>query len=223
MSGDEARLVEEAERFGAEVTDLLDRTVCRKPPVAVELVANRVVVSAGGKLGIPLTIQGQHRLDLQATYWCTWDYTGEFLAIYESRFAIAVPQLNEPLVRFEYDRRRKYAEAHIQVHGENTVLGAVLGLSKPAKVPRLRGLHLPVGGKRFRPCLEDVIEFAIEEFAVDKRAGWESRIEEGRSRWREIQLAATLRDVVENGAPPGPELRDAVLRAGRFLEGKQEG
>lgn len=217
MSGNEARLVEEAERFGAEVTDLLDRTVCRNPPVTAELAANRVVVSAGGKLGVPLTIQGEHRLDLQATYWCTWDYTGEFLAIHESRFAIAVPQLNEPLVRFEYDRRRKYAAAHVQVHGENTALGAVLGFTNPSKVPRLRSLHMPVGGKRFRPCLEDVIEFTIEEFAVDRQAGWENRVEEGRSSWRQIQLAATLRDVVDNGEPPSPELREAVLRAGRLL------
>ena len=37
--------------------------------------------------------------------------------------------------------------------------------SKPAD------LHLPVGGRRFRPCLEDIIEFCILERVVGPLAG----------------------------------------------------
>lgn len=74
--------------------------------------------------------------------------------------------------------------------------------SKPARKKDLdpsepRGLHMlhfPLGGARFRPCLEDLLEFVIREFGIDTVPGWEDVISVGRISWRHIQLVAAVRD-----------------------------
>ncbi|GAA1239796.1 hypothetical protein [Streptomyces rhizosphaericus] len=56
------------------------------------------------------------------------------------------------------------------------------------------------GGNRFRPCIEDVIEFLITVRLVEAHDGWGQRVEEGRVRYRRGQLKAAMRrhpDVVE--------------------------
>lgn len=55
-------------------------------------------------------------------------------------------------------------------------------------------LNFPLGGARFRPCLEDLLEFVIREFGIDTVPGWEDVISVGRISWRHIQLAAAVRD-----------------------------
>ena len=57
----------------------------------------------------------------------------------------------------------------------------------------LGALHFPVGGKRFRPCLEDVIEFLAVERIVQKKDGYEKLLEAGRERFRRNQLMAAMR------------------------------
>jgi hypothetical protein len=54
-------------------------------------------------------------------------------------------------------------------------------------------LHLPVGGRRFRPTLEDIVEFLVLEGICDERPGWENAVQEHRMRWRENQLKAAVR------------------------------
>lgn len=55
-------------------------------------------------------------------------------------------------------------------------------------------MHLPVGGTRSRPCLEDFLEMVIREFRVDAHPGWEERLREGREQWRTLQTRAVVRD-----------------------------
>lgn len=226
MTAADERLVQKAGEFADEVADLLVRTVCDDPPVTAQVRGNRVVVATldedGDEVAIPLRIAGEHRLDLKVRFRCTWDSTGQFLAISDSEFALALPRLREPLVRFDYQRDRRYAPAHVQVHAENSAVGYLLAWSNPDKPPRVQALHLPVGGKRFRPCLEDVIEFAIEDLRVEAKDGWQSRIAQGRATWKQVQLAATLRDVVDNGEEPSAELRDAVLRAATLIQASSD-
>jgi hypothetical protein len=58
----------------------------------------------------------------------------------------------------------------------------------------MESLHLPVGGDRFRPCLEDVIEFLVVECRFDCQVGWRTVLEAGRERWRRMQTrTAALR------------------------------
>jgi hypothetical protein len=40
-------------------------------------------------------------------------------------------------------------------------------LANNHSVPAMRELHFPVGGPRFRPCLEDVLEMLVVELGVD--------------------------------------------------------
>lgn len=74
--------------------------------------------------------------------------------------------------------------------------------STPARKKRLdpaepRGLHMihfPLGGARFRPCLEDVVELVVNEFGLDTQPDWQERVRDGRVQWRRVQLAAAVRD-----------------------------
>ena len=88
----------------------------------------------------------------------------------------------------------EFPEAHIHIHGKSDVLRRMLhvggrGRDKPAD------LHLPVGGRRFRPCLEDIIEFCILERLATPREGWQSALNGSRDGYHDRQLrAAVLRN-----------------------------
>jgi hypothetical protein len=53
--------------------------------------------------------------------------------------------------------------------------------------------HFPVGGRRFRPTLEDLIEFLVVEGLVDSYANWRTVLLEHRGRWERLQLQAAVR------------------------------
>ncbi len=97
---------------------------------------------------------------------------------------------------FHYDYNRvpvnEYPCAHFQVAGQSSSLATVLADSSVAS-KSLRDLHFPVGGRRFRPTIEDVVEFLIIEELVDARPGWEDAVAERREDWKEIQLKAAVR------------------------------
>jgi hypothetical protein len=58
----------------------------------------------------------------------------------------------------------------------------------------LQRLHLPVGGRRFRPTLEDLIDFLIiEKLVTDCRPDWAEEVAAGRERFRRRQLMAVVR------------------------------
>jgi hypothetical protein len=64
---------------------------------------------------------------------------------------------------------------------------------RPAVATELGQLHFPVGGRRFRPTLEDIVEFLVLEGICDGRPGWENAVQEHRMRWRENQFKAAVR------------------------------
>ena len=109
MTEAEPALIETASEFAAEVSDLLDRTVVDEPPIGAQVADDRVVVGAfdddGNTVDMPLAIQGEHRLDLRASFRCTFDFTGSFLAIEQSEFALIVPTVRHPVVRFDQGLR----------------------------------------------------------------------------------------------------------------------
>lgn len=55
-------------------------------------------------------------------------------------------------------------------------------------------LPFPVGGDRFRPCIEDVLEMLVVEFNITRKQTWKRAINDGRRRWHELQLSAAIRD-----------------------------
>ncbi|MEV6409822.1 hypothetical protein AB0M58_44180 [Streptomyces bobili] len=93
---------------------------------------------------------------------------------------------------YERDKADGYPDAHLQVYGESALFSALNDPKRDAG-RSLAQLHFPVGGKRFRPCLEDVIEFLVVERIVDHKDGYEKVLESGRERFRRNQLMAAMR------------------------------
>jgi hypothetical protein len=50
-----------------------------------------------------------------------------------------------------------------------------------------------VGGRRYRPTLEDVIEFLVIENLADARDGWADVLACHRKAWERLQLSAAIR------------------------------
>ncbi|WP_438295440.1 hypothetical protein [Streptomyces sp. HUAS TT7] len=98
------------------------------------------------------------------------------------------------LFHYDYERDKVdgYPDAHLQIDASSEFFGT---LNDPKRDPgrSLAALHFPVGGKRFRPCLEDVIEFLVVERIVEARDGYEKFLETGRERFRRNQLMAAMR------------------------------
>lgn len=93
---------------------------------------------------------------------------------------------------YERDKADGYPDAHLQVEASSDFFGE-LNDPKCDAGRSLASLHFPVGGKRFRPCLEDVIEFLAVERIVQTKDGYEKVLEAGRERFRRNQLMAAMR------------------------------
>lgn len=123
------------------------------------------------------------------------DRTGEHLAVHVSTFQLRDSRGKKPIIRFEYVRDAQNVPcSHIHVHAESglfTQLLAATGHKSPAAV---QSVHIPTGGDRFRPCVEDFVEFLISECKVAGREGWRDEINLGREQWRRMQTAAAVRD-----------------------------
>jgi hypothetical protein len=74
----------------------------------------------------------------------------------------------------------------------------------------LADLHFPVGGLRYRPSLEDLVEFLIAEGLVgDFHDGWREAFDESREPYERIQLGAAVRH--------DPDAAYEALQASGFL------
>lgn len=135
--------------------------------------------------------------ELEATYKLGLDRTASHLKVQESQFSIkAVRGKKKPaVVRFEYEHDKRSApSAHIHVHSDMAGLGIILHTNgKTTASLSQQDLHYPTGGHRFRVCLEDVIQFVINELGFIPRKGWETVVEEGRESYRKKQAEAVIR------------------------------
>ena len=201
-----------------ELADDLHRTLAGVLPVVPPLVRARAVraggdvglaIEQGPRTGIPLTVDGLTILRLRGLLRCAWDGTGEHLAVRRSSFSVVTESTAEPLFRYDYDAGSdgKVPAAHLNVHGHRDELVFAMmaaghrlrGRARTAavrrgRVPRVSTLHFPLGGHRFRPAFEDVLEMLVREFGLDTRDGWQDAIRAGRERWRGTQLRAAVRD-----------------------------
>ena len=113
----------------------------------------------------------------------------------------------EPLVRWDYIRspRSHIPCAHIQVHAhrDEWTHALLLGghhsrrsrrrIKNEARTPRIADVHFPVGGRRFRPCLEEIILFVIDEFGAQCTPQARAVLQQGMRKWEEIQVRAVVR------------------------------
>jgi hypothetical protein len=79
-------------------------------------------------------------------------------------------------------------------HAERSALTRVLARSNPDHNGEVSKVHLPVGGFRMRPGIEDVLQMLITDFRFDHLPDAQAAIDEGRIRWRRRQIAAMIRD-----------------------------
>lgn len=149
--------------------------------------------------GIPIPISGyEEELWLRAQWRFGPSSSHRYLRTEWSEFALLARTKDKPapFVRLEVEARQDpdaWNVAHLQVHGESQVLGQIWGVTK-ARVPKqLSKLHLPVGGFQYRPCLEDFIEFLIEEKLVRGKDHWRKAIHETRHEYRMRQLSSLIR------------------------------
>lgn len=71
---------------------------------------------------------------------------------------------------------------------------------------------MPVGGQRFRPCLEDFLYFIIRECGFVGLHGWENRLRDFKKLWLDTQLRAAVRDAPEVAAETLEQLGYSITR-----------
>ncbi|MEV0441838.1 hypothetical protein AB0I84_06005 [Streptomyces spectabilis] len=123
------------------------------------------------------------------------DAEREHLMVHKSFFGLfGARDAKHGLFHYDYERDKadNYPDAHLQVCGSSELFAALNDQRTDPDRPMSK-LHFPVGGKRFRPCLEDIIEFLIVERLVDARDGYEKVLESGREGFRRNQLMAAMR------------------------------
>lgn len=195
-------LERQARELAGEISTALNGTVTDGVRLSIFMNASgRAVIgyraNKNSPLGEPIALtisRAPGRLCLEVLHTLGLDESGQFLTTNKSTYTLKEIGSNEPIVTYDYTRDppNEYPEAHFHVHGESDVIRSMLrrcerGSDKPSD------LHFPVGGRRFRPCLEDLIEFCVLGRLVTPREGWQEALEQSRERYRERQLQAAVR------------------------------
>lgn len=230
-----------AAAFARELGAMLAATLPSAPSVDVQAVEHKSTFivqpsrSDGTVERVPLFVNGEKLAELSILLYLDLDWTGKFLKNVRTDCAAYSVLDRQPLFRMDYRADMVSAPvAHWQFHAERGALTHLLTMAqthrpKSVESPHmLSRLHFPVGGERFRPCIEDVIQFVIEELGVDSVTGWKAAVEDGRERWRRIQLRTVVRDLQSEAAdtlkregwtviPPGssataPDAPDSLRR-----------
>lgn len=170
------------------------------PYLIIQAKDNHVVVISQDPKGIQLYVQSQPVYRLRVDYRCTWNSTEQFLAIHKSTYQLAIDDYPEPVLRFDFVKDAQNVPiSHINIHSHHPGLQKAMASAKPNSRANKAGddtskLHIPTGGLRFRPTLEDVLEMLVREFNVDTVATWKRSIKQGRKTFRDAQLAAAVGD-----------------------------
>ena len=198
-------LLDEATKFADRTSSLLAECLPGAPPIEVTYTKNRASLSPIGQTeksgGVPLMARGQRLAWMRLDFLCRLDSSSEFLAIDKSKIWVVAEVDNTPIFRFEYLYDAEWVpHSHIQVHGERGALSHLLSRTKHSKPHSLSSLHLPTGGARFRPGLEDVIQFLVEDCRFDKLPSWKKAVARERTEWRRIQTRTVARAWPEEAA-----------------------
>jgi hypothetical protein len=194
----------QARGLAEKLQRLLNKTVCRTARLGTALLDDpigHVTIGTGVTARRPeptpvgLAIGGsQPRCWLKVEY-IAWLKEG-YLTVRESVFVLSAdPGGSEEIFHYDYERdkdeRDGYTEAHLQIVGESPPMKTLLTTAGRAKDPVAK-LHFPVGGRRYRPSLEDVIEFLVNERLVHARDGWQKVLDASREEFRDRQLCAAV-------------------------------
>lgn len=194
----------QARKFAKQTSDLLNNTVTNGIRVSVVattagecIIGRNVTTKRLTAEPIPLSTSSY-----KASVYLYWihsyslDSEERYLTMTSSTMsAYTSVEMNDSqlIVGIDYTRspKNKYPGSHLHVGGERNDLDDIYHGKRKSR--KLRDLHLPVGGKRFRPILEDLIEFLIIEEFVEPHTNWQTTLNEHRKRWERIQLKAAVR------------------------------
>jgi hypothetical protein len=115
------------------------------------------------------------------------------LVTQESTYTLSAGADPIELLHYDYERDKVgYPDAHLQVVAGSTAWDTVL---RSCGRPRggLGKLHLTVGGRRYRPSVEDLIDMLIAERLVVPKRGTLERLAASRGIFRRRQLRAAVR------------------------------
>lgn len=188
----------QATEFAEDIEDLLDtclpgETGFPKAIVATEelrasLKASKVLYLGKGR---------SERASISCEYDLCVNSTGKHLAVDSSSFKVEFKANKRPvpIVRFEYERQaRNKPVQHFQFHAESLPLAILLARAGRYDIAaQQQDVHFPMGGHRYRVCLEDVIELVIREFNAESNPEWETRVRDGRRKFRERQTDTIIR------------------------------
>lgn len=201
-------LSQQAEDFAAQMNELLLATVTNDVNLASSkadldtplfVVGNEVDLGGHDEKhlahlrGSPFPVATAEGAEIGATWVFIPSSNGNWLKSWSSSFELRVDEA--PFVRLEVDPTKpegSWLQAHIQITGESRLLGYLRGQQGQRKRSRLDQLHLPVGGFRFRPGLEDFLEFAIDEGLIPAKEGWQERLKETRNEFLRKQFMAMV-------------------------------
>lgn len=202
MSTKQAHLTREARTFAGDLSELLNGTITHGIRISVVMTrAGTAVVGYEVKKTnlrsspIALTTrQPRTSLYLFVTYTLGLsEQDGRFLTVTKSTYGLGASK-TEWAFRYDYERdpSNEYPEAHLHILGASERLADLVATGRPGRQPSR--LHLPVGGRRFRPCLEDVIEFCIvEQLVKPQHNTWKEKLNTHRDRFYRRQLKAAVR------------------------------
>lgn len=202
LSSRQADLAHHARRFAGDLSDLLNGTITHGVRISAAMTAaGTAVVGCGIKRtnlrSLPIrlrTRQPRTSLYLFVTYTLGLDEQDHrFLTATKSTYGLGTRETRRAL-RYDYERRasNEYPEAHLHLLGASERLAELVATGRPGRQPSR--LHLPVGGRRFRPCLEDIIEFCIVEQLVEPRNDmWRENLNAKRDEFYRRQLKAAVR------------------------------
>lgn len=208
----------EAERFATELNHLVKSTFKGKQPKFHALTLNNgsrvsvttydgmdyedtvapITVSLVGRRSIP-------KVQFYIEFECQWSSEHSFLAVQKSSMVLKLEKLSNPLFRYDFDKLKTgdnpTAYLHVHAHRDEIAWLMIQGNSskprdrkKKGSMPILSAIHFPVGGERFRPCLEDFFQFCIHEFGLQVKVTAKQALESGRLHWRQTQLKAAISD-----------------------------
>lgn len=201
-------LEEKTQEFYSELSTTIYQSVdCTFEDTRFDLVGTEGLSSIN--FVADLKINQEPRIRLQVSLVLRLSTDKRYLAVLKSEFHVKLFDESAPIFHYDFQNnpRSEIPAAHVNIHASNEPLLRLMksaGSMNRAKlreksvrsghVPQPSELHFPVGGTRFRPCLEDVLQFLIYELGVDRMDGWRQVLDVGRANWREKQLATAVVD-----------------------------
>lgn len=205
----DAALEDRAHAFAEQLSSLVSAFCDASVPFEAKRLGDKFSVRPSEP--VLLTVNRRPLLSLDITYRCMIDHARSYLVVDRSWVKVyGGPKVKgDPLFRYEYDRAvpDDLPAAHLHVHAHRDHLVMAMALAGEAGAPRratdpedftsgarMSAVHFPVGGHRFRPGLEDVLQMLHSEFGVDVGSGWQVALQASRETYRRDQTGSVVRD-----------------------------